>query len=159
MENTKALKPVEKRIEVVTALSINPKEFYKDRDGLRVWSDFTGRIVNKADEVEAGTKYIIASFDLVEYANDAQIEAELPEKHLFNETEVSGVIADIISKQPKGEAGTLQNNGYANLFYTPDFVVSVRWHGFDGYWFVFTCERDDYRWGGGSRVFSPATDS
>ncbi len=49
-------------------------------------------------------------------------------------------------------------DGYANLFYTPAFVVSVRWVSFGGGWYVDTWDRDGHEWLGGSRVFSPATD-
>ncbi|MCX6739374.1 MAG: hypothetical protein NT098_05010, partial [Candidatus Parcubacteria bacterium] len=67
------------------------------------------------------------------------------------------IIADIISRQPKGESGTLLNNGYANLFYVQAgasvFVVYVCWSGFE--WCVSAWLLDeDGQWSGGGRVFS-----
>ncbi|MCX6739399.1 MAG: hypothetical protein NT098_05135, partial [Candidatus Parcubacteria bacterium] len=67
------------------------------------------------------------------------------------------IIADIISRQPKGESGTLLNNGYANLFYVQAgasvFVVYVNWYGFE--WNVYDWSLDENdQWYDGFRVFS-----
>lgn len=48
-------------------------------------------------------------------------------------------------------------DGWANIFYTPEFVVGVCWDG--GYWSVGTWRRLDGVWYGRSRVFSPAIES
>lgn len=45
-------------------------------------------------------------------------------------------------------------DGSWNLFYTPSFVVRVRWHG--GGWRVSTWERDGRGWDADYQVFSPA---
>ena len=65
------------------------------------------------------------------------------------------VIASLIARQPKGEEGVLLNTGYANLFYTPSYVVYVFWHAGRRGWGVGTYERDDDGWRAGGRVFSP----
>lgn len=48
-------------------------------------------------------------------------------------------------------------DGWANLFYFPSCVVSVGWCSESRYWDVYAWRRGGLRWGGGERVFSPAT--
>ena len=152
----KIIKSVDKKI-VVKLKKFDPTEFFKNREGLYVWGSFKDSILNKSKAVKKESEFKISSYDLVKSGNDEEIEKELPEKHLFSETDVCALIASLIEKQPKGEEGTLQNNGYANLFYTSSHVVDVYWR--DGEWFVRVCYRNDDRWFGGSRVFTPATES
>lgn len=150
------LEVIEKRIEVITSKIVDPKEFFQTMNGLYVWSDFKERIVAKAKTIKAKTKYSISSSKLLKHAYDEEIENALPKKHIFTETEVCGLIAELIEKQPNGEMGVLQNNGYSNIFYTPTFVVGLYWGSYDGGWNVGTFDRER-GWFDGSRVFSPAT--
>lgn len=145
-----------KDTKVTTTESTGPKEFFKTRPGLYVWSDFADRILSKAEAVPAPTKFNLQTYKLTKYAQDSEIEAELPEKHIFSESEVCALIAEFVSKQPKGEAGTLDNDGNWNLFYTPEFVVSVYWYSGGSEWSVRAWRRGSGGWDGGSRVFSPA---
>lgn len=158
MPKTKSiLKEVEKVIKLKTSEAFNPQEFYKgNRKGLYIWSDFRERILPKAKLTKKGASFEIASSDLAEYANDEQIEKSLPKRHLFSESEVSAIIAELIAKQPNGEKGDLVNTGRANLFYTKAFVVSVIWRGFGGVWRVYAWHRGSGGWSAGRRVFSPA---
>lgn len=125
VKNQTILKSVKQRIPIVIAKMHEPKEFFKDRKGLYVWGSFIENILSKAKPTKAKTKFNIASFDLVESASDENIEKSLPKKHLFSETDVCAIIADLIEKQSKGQKGILVNTGYANLFYTKSRVVSV----------------------------------
>ena len=134
----------------------DPDEFYRTREGLYVWGDYRSRIVTKAKPSEAGTTVKIESAELMRDLTDAEIEAALPKGHLFDETQVSAVIAGLIAKQPNGEEGALVNTGRANLFYTDSYVVRVRWVADDRMWYVGACRRDDGRWRAGFQVFSPA---
>lgn len=152
---TEVLVPVEKKIEPVIA-AIEPKEFYQDREGLFVFTSFKERVADKAEKVSPN-EFPISSFNLAQSANDEEIEKALPAEHLFSESEVCAVIATLIEKQPKGEEGTLLNDGSWNLFYTKDCVVSVDWYSFSGEWYVYAWDRDDYAWRQDYRVFSPAT--
>ena len=151
----KEIKSVEKEIPVVMKEKHVPSEFFKDREGLFVYSGFEENIRDKAEPTEAGKEFKIASFDLAEDANDAEIEEALPKDYLFLETDVCAIIAGLIEKQAKGEEGTLLNNGYVNLFYTPSRVVYVRWRA--GEWLVGAWYRGVSSWYAGYRVFSPAT--
>lgn len=144
----------EKKIDI-SVKEFDPQEFFKNGDGLYVYSDFKERILSKAEKVPSLEK-ALTSYALTKNANDAAIESDLPKDHFFSESEVCAIVADLIDKQPKGEEGVLLNNGYANLFYTPSFVVGVRWDGAE--WGVYTWHRDAYGWDANDRVFAPATD-
>lgn len=144
-------------VELSIETSPDPKEFFQDSKGLYVWNSFKNDIAAKAEPMK-DLKCRVKSFDLQKTANDTEIEAELPEKHLFSESDVCAILADLISRQPTGVDGPLLKNGNWNLFYTGAFVVSVFWGAFGGGWDVGAWVRDDYRWNGGRRVFSPATE-
>lgn len=148
------LEQKEKKIDI-SIKEFDPQEFFKNGDGLYVYSDFKERILSKAEKVPSLEK-ALTSYDLTKNANDAAIEADLPKDHLFSESEVCAIVADLIGKQPKGEEGILLNSGYANLFYTPSFVVHVDGDGAG--WNVDAWSRRDSGRDAGSRVFSPATD-
>lgn len=153
----KVLELVKEKFEVKAASAINPQEFFKTREGLYVWSDFKERISDKAEVLKEGVEFTLNSYKTTKDATDEEIESDLPEKHIFSESEVCVIIADLISKQPKGEEGILLNTPYySNLFYTPSFVVHVRWSSGGGEWIVSTWTRSDDRWFSGKRVFSPA---
>lgn len=152
---TKILKSVKKEIKVVVPAKYNPKEFFKNRDGLYIWSSFSDTVLKKAKSATISL-LSISSYDLLKTSYDKDIEAELPKNHIFSETDVCAIIAGLIEKQPNGEEGTLLNTGYANLFYTKSRVVLVYWSV--GEWDVSVwCREDD--WGSGHRVFSAATES
>ncbi len=155
-DTNKLLDEVERKVVLVQTEKRDPKEFFKDREGLSVWSSFVDRVLVKAEAVEKEREFPISFYKLLEDSDDEAIEKALPENHIFSESEVSAIIAELISKQEKGEEGNLLNNGYANLFYTPSFVVGVYWDSFDGSWYVDAWHRGSRRWRAGRRVFSPA---
>lgn len=136
---------------------VDPKEFFKTGPGIYVWSDFISRIVEKAQTVEVNSEYKIDSWKLESSATDEQIEQSLESGHIFSESEVAAIVAELISKQSKGKDGALQNNGYSNLFYTPNFVVGVHWGAESGRWRVSSWPRRGRDWRVDDRVFSPAT--
>lgn len=153
-EEKKVLEQLEKSILFKTEKDFDPKEYFKDREGLYVSGYFEENILSKAEVVKAGTGFSVCSSVLKERANDKKIESELPEKHLFSESEACMIIAELIEKQKKGEEGFLENTGYANLFYTENFVVRVSFSG--SRWDVDTFFRFGYPWYARIRVFSPA---
>lgn len=135
----------------------HPGRFYKTRRGLWVSTVFLHRVVARAKKSAAGKSFNLQHATLARDATDQEIEAELPGTHLFDETDVCAVIEGLIAKQQNGEAGTLLNNGYANLFYTSSCVVGVYWHADDRRWVVSAWRRNDHRWRAHLQVFSPAT--
>lgn len=155
-EKGAVLKVLEKKIHIDVATAFDPKKFFKTREGLYVWSDFDRNILKKAEETKGNISFELSSYKFIRYAYDKDIEAELPEKHIFTETEVCALIAELISRQLKSEEGVLLNDGWWNLFYTPNFVVSVYWYARGSGWRVSTWVRDGGAWDGGGRVFSPA---
>lgn len=150
------LAPIGKNIAVKVAAKHTPSEYFANREGLYVWSDFKERILVKATPTKSGASFKVSSFKLEKAATDEEIEGSLPKKHLFSETDVCAIVAELIAKQPKGEEGVLQNNGWANLFYTESCVVSVDWDSGDREWHVDTWLRVGHRWDEDTRVFSPA---
>jgi|GEM_PF-3561016 len=134
-----------------------PDAFYRSRSGeIYVWDEFRKRIVSKAKSTKEGTSFKVNVSELVQDATDEQIEGALAKNHLFDESAVCAIIAEMIGKQPNGEAGDLINNSYANLFYTASCVVSVFWSGGDRRWGVYAWGRGGDRWVAGCRVLSPA---
>jgi hypothetical protein len=141
-------------ISLTTSVTYDPDVYYRTGKGLYVWNSFRNRIVANAKPTNAGTGYTLAAADLTKDATDKEIEAALPEGYLFDESAVCAIVAELIAKQPGGEAGHLQNNGRANLFYTRSCVVRVRWDAGDGEWRVLTWGRGGDGWYAGRRVFS-----
>ena len=134
----------------------DPDAFYRTRSGLYAWKDFRDRIVTNAKLVPTGTTYQLAVFELKEWVTDEQIEAVLPEHHLFNESALCAIVAELIGKQRNGEPGDLEHTGYANLLYTASCVVCVDWFADDREWSVDAWDRGGSGWDADDRVFSPA---
>lgn len=128
--------------------------FFQTRGGLWVSENFRSLVVAKAQPAEA---VAMREFNLTRDMLDSEIEAELGEGHIWDESRLCSTLKTLIEEQWGGKSGTLLNNGYANLFYTSSCVVDVRWYSDDRRWFVSTWQRDDNRWLAGYRVFSPAT--
>ncbi|MCX6739520.1 MAG: hypothetical protein NT098_05770, partial [Candidatus Parcubacteria bacterium] len=126
-----SLKPIGEHVVGPLAKTFVSKSFFRDDNPdvkLYIWGGFKNRILPSTGKVSKQPAATIVSFDLTKPMYDREIRAELPENHVFA-IEDLWIIADIISRQPKGESGTLLNNGYANLFYVQAgasvFVVYV----------------------------------
>lgn len=138
----------------------DPKEFFKTREGLYVWNDFTRRILPVTKEIESLPEMKITSFDLIEPAIDVQVQYELPESHVFKDADVfCACIVGLLEKQKNGEGGVLLNNGFANIFYVVGkdsevFPVGVRWYSDFRRWDVRAYRLGDNQWRVGNRAFS-----
>jgi len=136
----------------------NPDEFFQARSGLWVSGDFRRLVVAKAQPSKAGVSFKLNRHTLAKNLTDREIEAALPASHLFDETQVCAIVADFIAEQEGGKAGTLLNDGRANLLYTASRVVRVIWNAVYREWIVDTWTRDDRQWNAEFQVFSLATD-
>lgn len=150
---TQITKEAKGEIEILIGSPLDPKEFFKNGEGLRVWSGFEERLLKKVKQLKGPLEFKLETNDLVQNANDKQIEESLGGDINFKESELCAILAHLISEQPKGKKGLLLNDGNWNLFYTPSCVVRVYWLG--GGWFVRAWGRDDGAWLAGGRVFSP----
>lgn len=122
------------------------EEFVVGKHGIGwVDSDFKKRF----PDVEFPARHMPTFQKLGKRMSDAAIESELKP----GLCELGDVVAFMDNAQEECK------DGWANLFYTEGFVVSVYWDSGSGHWGVGTWRRDSDDWGGGSRGFSPATDS
>jgi len=144
------------RLSLTLAERHDPGTYYQTRTGLWVYGGFKDHIVSKAKSTKAGISFKVNVDDLGHDATDEEIENSLPKKHLFDESAVCAIVAEMISKQPNGEPGDLENIGRVNLLYTSSCVVVVNWGGDYREWNVNTWGRDVHRWNAGNRVLSPA---
>lgn len=152
-----------KRVETLPARRgpFNPERVFRTGSGLYVWDDFRTRIALRAKSVESAYEMQLASFTLTEQATDAQIRAELPEGHVFEDTGIFCChLAGMIEAQAGGIEGVLLNNSYANIFYVQAlvevFAVSVVWHADARRWSVNASRLRGRNWIADYRVFSAA---
>ena len=150
------LKEMQPEIKVTITKSVDPKDFLKSREGLYVYeNDRMENLIKITPQIAEGNEYALESLELVADSTDEQIEKSLDRRGFFSEGNAVAIIAELITKQPKGEEGLLLNNGYANLFYTPASVVDVVWSAGHGGWGVGAWGRGGVGWRAGGRVFSP----
>ena len=145
---------------VTLARPHDPDTFYRTRSGLYVWDDYRSNVVKLARPTATGTKFKISRFELGCNAIDEKIENALYNNHLFDESSVCAIVAELIARQPNGKMGLLVNNGRAaNLFYTSSRVVRVFWYADGLRWDVGAWLRFEFGLVAGLRVFSPATET
>jgi len=129
----------------VGGVKCNPHEFFQTREGLHVLDGFRDNILAVAtNKVITTNKTTFGYADLAQPANDAEIVAEMPENHVFEDVDVFlSHLATLIYTQQDGGEGWLLNNGRLNIFYvrvgSEVFAVYVGW-GYDG-----SCSRWDCR--------------
>ncbi|MBU6388647.1 hypothetical protein KGQ72_02130 [Patescibacteria group bacterium] len=133
--------------------TFDPHSFYTMRGGLWIGNFFRDNVLAKAASIKKLSATTLKSFDLTKNAYDRDIIPCLPQNYEFDISEALARIAQMIERQPDGKEGDLLNNGYANLFYVPGYVVGVDWRADGRGWGVSAWERDDGRWNAGSRVF------
>lgn len=102
----------------------------------------------------------IDKLHVIESWDDFQIIEGWGDILIQSEDDVAGQIALLTSKQPKGEAGDLLNNGCSNLFYFGDVAnlsyVSVWWDSWNNEWWCFSGPSYLGSNNIGARIFSPA---
>lgn len=137
----------------------DPHEFYLSRQTkLQVeWGYFSNDVLPKAKPVEAGTTFNVDVHELVEFLDDQGIEQELGsvlKGHLFDETAVCAVIAEMFGRQSRGEEGDLGTE-LPNLLYTAPCIVRLNWLP-QSRWRLITWGRSRIAWLPGTRVLTLA---
>jgi hypothetical protein len=136
----------------------DPRKFYQTREGLYVWSDFTGRIVAVAKPTEAGRKFKKVSCWKLEKSSTGEMLKNVRPNDIWTATDFCAWLSAKLTKQPNGEEGELLNNGWANLFLVEGascavFVVYVGWDSIDRKWLVHAWNLG-YEWYAGHRFVS-----
>jgi hypothetical protein len=153
------LKPIGQTEVLRRTAEFNPQAFFKTGDGLYIWDGFKDLVLKSVEPVSEIPALTLGKFQLVENACDREIRSELPEGHLFHDPSLlCALIAGLIQQQSNGKAGTLLNNGYANLFYLEVngkvVVVAVNSRADDQRWHVGARQLADHRWHAGNQVLS-----
>jgi hypothetical protein len=134
------------------------RDYFKKNTSLRfssIFSEFKTRFFDKTENPSAEVTY--RKYKLLQISADGPIIAELG-----GETKVEGTFAAafaLLQRQPKGEPGFLQTNGYANIFYIRDktkALCAVRIGWADDGWVVDAISvQDPLAWNGKHEIFCP----
>lgn len=144
----------------VASNTINPRDFFKTREGLWTSSNFNNFILSGASKKKvSAAETTIGYADLAQAANDDEIGNELPKGYVFEEVDTFlAHLATFVEGQWGGKEGVLLNNGYANIFYVKVngevFAVHVRWFAVNRVWDCYAYRLDGRRWAAGCRAFS-----
>jgi hypothetical protein len=134
------------------------RERFEKADGVKfatIWNEFKRRFYGKTEGPQAQAS--MRKHKLLAIAPDGPIIAELG-----GQAKVEGTIAAayfLIRRQGRGEAGILQTNGYANIFYVRDLkgvlcAVRIGWDG-DGWVIDAIPVEDPLAWNGKHEIFCP----
>lgn len=146
------LKLINDNVSLGAIAVYDPKEL-KTRTGLWVSENFVAQRTLTTKSVENLGTLSLSSYQLMKRAYDREITPCLGGNYLFDESELCARIDQMVNLQSNGENGDLLNNGFANLFYVPGFVVRMHWDAVLRGWRVFTWEFGDYYWIAGNRLF------
>jgi hypothetical protein len=155
---TALLGPLETAVVPATTAPVLIKDVFGKNTGVRiatVFSEFKNRFFDKIEKQTPELTY--AKFKLLCISDDGPIIAELG-----GEKKVEGTFAAafaLLRRQPKGEPGFLQINGYANIFYIRDktgelCAVRIGWDG-DGWVVDAISVADPLAWNAEHLIFCP----
>ncbi len=155
----KSLKLITDGIAIATE-SFTKESFFGKKGPVKLWlgSNFEQWVLPLIPETIEAFQGTLTQTKLTKYMLDSEILTELGHPEPFTPGEFAALIRDLLTKQPKGEEGTLLMNGYANVFYVQleGRVVAVRvlWSSDGRGWGLDAFGLDDYRWFGGRCVLS-----
>lgn len=120
-----------------------------------VFAEFKNRFFDKTERPTAEATY--RKYKLLRISDDGPILAELG-----GESKVEGTITAafaLLQRQPRGEAGFMQTNGYANIFYARDnkgelCAIRIAWAS-DGWMVDAISVADPQAWHGEHLIFCP----
>jgi hypothetical protein len=156
--NTALLEPLETAVVPATQTPLVIRDYFKQYSGVKfatVWAEFKSRYFDKTEDPTGEMTY--RKYKLKRISADGPIIAELG-----GETKVEGPVAAalaLLKRQPNGEAGFLQTNGYANIFYARDkkgvlCAIRIGWAG-EGWVMDAISVQDPLAWNGRHEIFCP----
>jgi hypothetical protein len=161
-KTTSLLCPVDTALVPATSAPFAIREHFKSSSGIRfstVWTEFKKRFFGKTEKPTGDLR--LRKYRLSRIAPDGPIIAELggPAKA---ESTVAAAFA-LMKRQANGEAGFLQTDGYANIFYVrdeKDMLCAVRIGWDDEGWVIDAISVDDpLAWNGKHQIFCPAPET
>ena len=145
-------------VDVETIEDFDPRKFYQDNDFLWIDQDFVDWIVSAAKSVMAGKKFNKASFRMLDKTTTGNELLKKYPEDVWDPADLCVWLTMKLTKQSKGQRGTLLNNGNFNLFLVGGirqkvFVVYVYWDSVVRRWRVAAWHLDN-EWSSGHRFFS-----
>jgi hypothetical protein len=154
------LEPLETAMAPATTAAVAIRDLFKNNSRAKlstIFSEFKNRFFDKTEKPVAEVTY--RKYKLLQIAADGPIIAELG-----GPSKVEGTFAAafaLIQRQPNGEDGFLQTNGYANIFYAKDkkgvlCAIRIGWSS-DGWVVDAISVEDPLAWNGKHEIFCPAS--
>jgi hypothetical protein len=162
-EATKRLERIGEVVLPAITDPCKPAKFFKTCNGLCAWDSFREWILPATKQVNSVPEATITRHKLVKDADNAEIRAEMPDNHVFEDaSSFCAHLAGMIDRQKGGKDGNLSSNGCANIFYVRGaksevFAVYVHWIFAYRRWGVGAYALGDDRWRAGGRAVSIAT--
>ena len=152
------LEPLATTVAPATTAPAVIRDYFKSNTRVRfstIFADFKSRFFGKTENPVPEITY--RKYKLLQISADGPIIAELG-----GEGKVEGSFAAafaLLQRQPNGEAGFLQTNGYANIFYVKDksealCAIRIGWAS-DGWVVDAISVQDPLAWNGKHEIFCP----
>jgi hypothetical protein len=155
---TPLLQPLETAVVPATTAPVVIGDFFKENTSVKfatVYGEFRGRFFHKKEKPRGEVSY--RKYMLLRISPDGPIIAELGGEGKVEGT-VTAALA-LLQRQGNGEAGFLQTNGYANIFYARDkarelCAVRIGWTN-TGWVIDAISVLDPLAWNGKHQIFCP----
>src|SRR3984957_12620253 len=155
---TALLQHVETAVVLASGAPAIIRDYFKKNPGVRfstVWAEFKKRFFEKSENAAAEVTY--CKYKLLQLSADGPIVAELGGETKAEATFTAAFA--LLKRQPRGETGFLQTNGYANIFYIRDkngtlCAVRIGWAD-DGWVIDAISVQDPLAWNGKHEIFCP----
>jgi hypothetical protein len=152
------LQPVETAVVPATTTPVVIRELFKKNSNVKlatIYDEFKRRFFDKTEKPATEATY--RKYKLLRISPDGPIISELG-----GEAKVEGTVTAalaLLQRQSNGEAGFLQTNGYANIFYARDkkgtlCAIRIGWTE-DGWVIDAIPVQDPLAWNGKHEIFCP----
>jgi hypothetical protein len=155
---TALLEELETAIVPATTAPVLIRDHFTKNTGVRIstiFAEFKHRFFDKTEGPTAEVTY--RKYKLLCISSDGPIIAELGGARKIQGTFTAAFA--LLQRQPKGEAGFFQTNGYGNIFYAKDengelCAIRIGWTS-DGWVFDAMSVADPQAWHGEHLIFCP----